>query len=62
MAELERQEIEKIYDKFCGGDVRMPHNNVAGLYESLEKIFDEYENEIILDAFYQGYICGLAAK
>lgn len=59
---LTREEIENIYDKFCEENVSLCPNNISDLYAKLDNLFDEYENELILDAFYQGYICGLASK
>lgn len=59
---LTRAEIENIYSKFCEENVSLRPNNISVLYEKLVNLFDEYETEIVLDAFYQGYICGLASK
>lgn len=64
MAELKaqeyptREEIEKIYDEFQEKNIRLEPNRVSKLYESMNRLFEEYENEILLEVFYQGYIAG----
>ena len=69
MAELKaqeyptREEIEEIYSRFNEGkDIRLQPNRVSDLYESMNKLFDDFETEIVLEAFWQGYICGKASE
>jgi len=62
MNNLKREDIEKIYEDFCEKNEITINDKVVGLNDSLRKAFDEYINEIILDAFYEGYICGIASK
>lgn len=57
-----REEINKLYDEFQEKNIRLEPNRVSELYESMNRLFEEYENEILLEAFYQGYICGKASK
>lgn len=69
MAELKaqeyptREEMEEIYSRFNEGkDIRLQPNRVSDLYESMNKLFDDFETEIVLEAFWQGYICGKASE
>lgn len=57
-----REEIDKLYDEFQEKNIKLEPNRVSELYESMNRLFEEYENEILLEAFYQGYICGKASK
>lgn len=62
MDNLKREDIEKIYEDFYEKNKITVNDKVVELYDSLIKTFEQYENEIILDAFYEGYICGIASK
>lgn len=59
---LTREQIEEVFIKSCETFVSLESDRIDELYKKMRYSFDEYVNELVLDAFYQGYICGKASK
>ncbi|MBQ6843304.1 MAG: hypothetical protein IJO60_01565 [Agathobacter sp.] len=62
MTEQERAEIEAIYDDICENQPMVFKAEAQNLIGKLHKLFDEYEAEIVVDAFCWGYYYGRASK